>query len=304
MVNLRGHEHVTSAHCSPSIRREGAKASHHNDSQTASRLRKWADPPPFLTATGFRPAPSTAPLPSETAAAPGARHPAGAPPPGLHYAAPPCLARLMQYRSRTLCRIGASPLPNRVSRASRVTPHPTAIAAPFLRLAGQAGKCILQEDQEGRPLRHAGSGMVEPRESGILVNRQLGNTTMTTLLERVPVQLLGHARRGNEPRRVSRSVQARPDGVRHRGRAHACRHRRARARRHPQRSAPRPALRQPRHPALPGVPRVLRHGGRDRADRRVLQARGAGSRGEEADPLPAGPRRRRQVVDRRAAQGA
>ena len=53
----------------------------------------------------------------------------------------------------------------------------------------------------------------------------------------------------------------------------------------------------------PGVRRVLRHGGRDRADRRLLQACGAGSRGEEADPLPAGSGRRRQVVDRRAAQG-
>ena len=80
-------------------------------------------------------------------------------------------------------------------------------------------------------------------------------------------------------------------------------HRRARARRHPQRSASRPDLRQPRHPALPGVPRVLRHGGRDRADRRLLQARRAGARREEADPLSAGTGRRRQVLDRRAPEG-
>ena len=66
--------------------------------------------------------------------------------------------------------------------------------------------------------------------------------------------------------------------------------------------APWPDFRQPRHPALPGVQRVLRNGGRDRPDRRVLQARGAGARGEETDPLSAGTRWRRQVVDRRAAQ--
>ena len=35
----------------------------------------------------------------------------------------------------------------------------------------------------------------------------------------------------------------------------------------------------------------------------LLQACGAGTRGKQADPLPAGPGRRRQVVDRRAAQG-
>ena len=55
-------------------------------------------------------------------------------------------------------------------------------------------------------------------------------------------------------------------------------------------------------PPLPRLPRVLRHGGGDRADRRLLQARGAGPRGEEADPLPAGPGRRRQVLHLRAAE--
>ena len=74
--------------------------------------------------------------------------------------------------------------------------------------------------------------------------------------------------------------------------------------RHAQRSAPRPDLRQSRHPALSGVPRVLRHGGRDRPDRRVLQACRAGSGRTQADPLPARTGRRRQVVDRRAAEGA
>ena len=52
----------------------------------------------------------------------------------------------------------------------------------------------------------------------------------------------------------------------------------------------------------PAFTRVLRHGGRDRADRRVLQARRAGTRGKEADPLPAGSRRRRQVLDRGAPE--
>ena len=47
----------------------------------------------------------------------------------------------------------------------------------------------------------------------------------------------------------------------------------------------------------PGLPRVLRHGGRDRADRRLLQARGAGPRGDASrssicwDPSAAASRR-------------
>ncbi len=74
--------------------------------------------------------------------------------------------------------------------------------------------------------------------------------------------------------------------------------------RHPARPAPVAHLRQQGDPDLPGVQGFLRHGGADRAGRLLLPPRGAGPGGEKADPLPAGPGRRRQVVDRRAAEAA
>ena len=52
-----------------------------------------------------------------------------------------------------------------------------------------------------------------------------------------------------------------------------------------------------------GEPEFVDSAKDDRAHRRLLPSRRAGSRGEEADPLPAGPRRRRQVLARRPAQG-
>jgi serine protein kinase len=61
-------------------------------------------------------------------------------------------------------------------------------------------------------------------------------------------------------------------------------------------------LRQQGHQDLSGLPRVLRHGGSDRAGRLLLPPRGAGPGRTQADPLPAGPGRRRQVLDRRKAQ--
>ena len=92
--------------------------------------------------------------------------------------------------------------------------------------------------------------------------------------------------------------------LRHRRRAHAGGDRRARGGRHAQRSAPVAHLLQSRHQALSGLPGVLRHGGRDRADRRLLQARRTGSGRAQADSLSAGPGRRRQVLDRRAPEAA
>ena len=56
--------------------------------------------------------------------------------------------------------------------------------------------------------------------------------------------------------------------------------------------------------ALPGLFRVLRHGGFDRANRVLFQACRAGPRGKEADSLPARPGGRRQVIARRSPQAA
>ena len=67
---------------------------------------------------------------------------------------------------------------------------------------------------------------------------------------------------------------------------------------------PRPHLHEPDDPGLSGLQRVLRHGGDDRADRRLLPPRRPGPGGAQADPVPARPGRRRQVVARRAAEGA
>jgi hypothetical protein len=52
----------------------------------------------------------------------------------------------------------------------------------------------------------------------------------------------------------------------------------------------------------PRVPRILRHGGGDRPDRRVLQACSAGPRRAQADPVSARSRGRRQIVDRRTPE--
>ena len=53
----------------------------------------------------------------------------------------------------------------------------------------------------------------------------------------------------------------------------------------------------------PAVLRILRHGRDDRADRRLPAPRRAGSRGAQADHVPAWPGRRRQVIARRTAEG-
>ena len=104
-------------------------------------------------------------------------------------------------------------------------------------------------------------------------------------------------------RRLSAGLPLRSDDVCQRTRAHPGRHRRPRDGGHRQGPAPRPHLHEPHDAALPRLLRVLRHGGDDRAHRVVLPARRAGAGGEEADPLPARPRRRRQVVAGRAPEG-
>ncbi|GJE44235.1 hypothetical protein AEGHOMDF_3423 [Methylobacterium soli] len=113
----------------------------------------------------------------------------------------------------------------------------------------------------------------------------------------------GSARRGDEPLRVPRCLPRRAADVCERGRAHPRRHRQAGIRRHLEGRPPRPRLHEPDDPDLPGLLRVLRHGGDDRADRLVLPPRRAGARGAQADPLPPRPGRRRQVVARRAPEG-
>ena len=116
--------------------------------------------------------------------------------------------------------------------------------------------------------------------------------------------LRARAARGDEPDRLSRGLPRRSGHDGERGRAHDRRDRRAGRRRHRQGPAPRPHLPQPHDQALSLLRRLLRHGRHDRAHRRLLPARRAGARGAQADPLSAWPGRRRQVVARRAAQGA
>src|SRR5271165_6411093 len=65
-----------------------------------------------------------------------------------------------------------------------------------------------------------------------------------------------------------------------------------------------PHLYEPHDQGLPRILRLLRDGGDDRADRRLLPARRAGSRRAQADPLSAGPGRWRQIVARRTAETA
>ena len=98
--------------------------------------------------------------------------------------------------------------------------------------------------------------------------------------------------------------KTRPAGLCHRRRAHARSHRRARDHRHPPRPAPVAHLRQQDDAHLSRVQGFLRTGRADRAGRRLLPACGAGAGRKEADPLPAGPGGRRQVVDRRAPEAA
>ena len=74
--------------------------------------------------------------------------------------------------------------------------------------------------------------------------------------------------------------------------------------RHPPRPAAVAHLRQQDGPHLPGLQGFLRSRGADRTGRLALPPCRAGPGGEEADPVPAGPRGRRQVVDRRAPEAA
>ncbi len=116
--------------------------------------------------------------------------------------------------------------------------------------------------------------------------------------------LRARAARGDEPQRLSRGLPQRPGHDRLGGRADDRGDRRAGRGRHLEGLPPRPHLPQPHDQALSDDGRLLRHGGHDPARRQLLPARRAGARGAQADPLPARPGRRRQVVARRAAQGA
>jgi hypothetical protein len=123
-------------------------------------------------------------------------------------------------------------------------------------------------------------------------------------LRALPGQIRIFPRGGHEPARVSGTVQERSDGLCRGRRASAGGHRRAGAHRYPRRSAAEPHLPEQGHQALSGLRRLLRHGGGHRAPGLLPEARRAGAGGEEADPLPARPGRRRQVVAGGEAQGA
>ena len=91
--------------------------------------------------------------------------------------------------------------------------------------------------------------------------------------------------------------------VRQHGRAHDRRHRRAGARGQRQGCAAGAHFHEPHAQGLSGLQGLLRPGGDHRAHRRLLPARRPGPGGEEADPLPAGPGRWRQVLARRPPEG-
>ena len=131
----------------------------------------------------------------------------------------------------------------------------------------------MRHDDEGKHLRPLCAGIREPEAA-------------PDVLAGIPGRL------------PSRSVD-----VRQHGGAHDRGHRRAGARRHRQGCAPRAHLHEPHAEGLSGLQGLLRPRGDDRAHRRLLPPRRAGPRGEEADPLPARPRRRRQVLACRSPQG-
>ena len=105
-------------------------------------------------------------------------------------------------------------------------------------------------------------------------------------------------------RGLSRQMLRRSVLLCRRRRAHAEGDRRAGDGRHEPGRAARPHLHEPDDQGLSGVRRFLRDGRDDRADRRLLPPRRAGSRRAQADPLSAGPGRRRQILARRAAEAA
>ena len=102
---------------------------------------------------------------------------------------------------------------------------------------------------------------------------------------------------------IPRGLPQHSGHVRKHGRAHDRGHRRARVRRYREGRAARTHLHEPHPEGLPGLQGLLRPRGDDRAHRRLLPPCRAGARGEEADPLPPGSRRRRQVLARRSPQG-
>ncbi len=118
------------------------------------------------------------------------------------------------------------------------------------------------------------------------------------------LRLCPRAARGHEPQRLPRGLPQRPGHDRLCGRADDHGDRRACRGRHVEGLAPRPHFPQPHDQALSDHGRLLRHGGHDPAGGQLFPARRAGARGAQADPLPARPGRRRQVVAGRAPQGA
>ena len=128
-------------------------------------------------------------------------------------------------------------------------------------------------------------------------------------VQRFSVQCFRPVVRGAKPDRhvdggISGVVSKRSVAICQCGRTAAGGDRRTHDDRHGEGCSPWPDLLEPHHARLSGVRRLLRHGRNDRAHRRVLPARRAGSRRAQADPLSAGTGRRRQVLARRAAQVA
>ena len=176
MVNLRGHEHVTAAHCSPSD--EQRKRRDPTDAQAApqlrTQLRKTAARCPIFDAGarcrcgGGDPRDRGAPATAMRAATPlGATRAA---------AVCRCLARLMQYKFRAVCRNG-HPSPRSRSRgreaaSGRRRRDLSAAGAVGPQLAHLASAVCDKTKKVCRSVCRERDGTA--RDSGILVTALLG----------------------------------------------------------------------------------------------------------------------------------
>lgn len=176
MVNLRGHEHVTAAHCSPSDAQRKRRDS--TDAQAApslrTQLRKTAAPCPIFDASARRRCGGGGPRDRGTpATAMRAATPLGA---TRAAAVCRCLARLMQYKFRAVCRNGhSSPTIAVQGTGGRLrAPSPRPFCSRRSRPSvGPFGKCSCDKTKKVcRSVCRERDGTA--RDSGILVTALLG----------------------------------------------------------------------------------------------------------------------------------
>ena len=249
MVNLRRHEHVTSAHCS---RVPVDKQPRRRTTMTRKRhswLQKWAEMSPIFdrgpvwssnVSGTFATPDSSAPAPAGRSCPLRPDGPYGPPSRDVWHGLCSTGPEQSAGNGRPKPPIGVRGVHGRFR-----APSPRRFCG---RRNAPVGRCFFEKTKK------ADRSVCRERDGTAPGIRHLGDWPWEydddDAARRLPVELFGHAERGNGPRGLSRAVQAGTGGLRDRRRADACRHRRARARRHPQRPAPLPDLRQPRHPAL------------------------------------------------------